>query len=77
MDDSLSVVAIPADQFPAWKDGLEWHIGSFCERSGGSLTASALTASIEAEEYQVWAVVSPDAIKACALTYILPDATKT
>ena len=68
---------VTAAQWPEWVEKLEWHIHSFCKRSGGSLTIERLAGDILAGEYQVWAVVSPDAVRACALTYLMDDETKT
>ncbi len=71
------ILAVPASEFAIWQDKLDWHLSSFVERSGGSLTKDRLLEDILDQEYQVWVVLEEANVKACALTFIQDDATKT
>lgn len=71
------ICAIDATYFEAFEPEIDWHLNSFCDRSGGSITRESLRADIMAHHYQVWAVRIAGTIKAVALTFIKEDATKT
>lgn len=77
MDQSALVKAISADILDEWLDRIEWHLNSFCERSGGSLTLDRLVEDIREQEYQCWIVLCGESVEACALTFLQNDATKT
>jgi hypothetical protein len=77
MGDSVSIKAISTDILDEWLGRIEWHLNSFCERSGGSLTLERLVKDIRAQEYQCWIVLSCESVAGCALTFLQNDATKT
>ena len=77
MDHSLSITAISADILDDWLDRIDWHLNSFCDRSGGSLTRERLINDIRSREYQCWVVMNGYEVMACALTFLQKDATKT
>lgn len=77
MGNGLFVNAISADIFDDWAERIAWHLNSFCDRSGGSLTLDRLIEDIRNREYQCWVVMQGEAVEACALTFLQNDATKT
>ena len=77
MGKSVSIEAISADILDEWLDQIEWHLNSFCERSGGSLALDRLVNDMREKEYQCWIVLCGESVEACALTFFQNDATKT
>lgn len=77
VDSAPIVLAVPANEFPSWREKLNWHFQSFADRSSGSNTVESIIKSVMDRETQCWVVMDGAAVKACALTHISGDAGKT
>jgi hypothetical protein len=77
MGNGLSVIPILPADLGHWFKRLEWHFGSFADRSQGGRSVETILRSILDAETQCWAVTDGEEVCACALTYVATDDAKT